>query len=195
MGVTHARRATLVASAPEEEHASVNLLVLVAIAAAVGFVLILLVGRGQPVSPAASPTAAPEERADLAWVRGLGLPGLERLLRRLFEEMGFEPGPAERTASAVAFWATDPRPIRGGRVYVHGVLAAPGARVDGDEVRALVDAARGEAAGKAVLVTLGGFSEDAREAAKDQPMELVDGDAFAELVKKHLPQAYATRTV
>ncbi len=78
---------------------------------------------------------------------------------------------------------------------MHGFLAEPGARIDGDEVRALADAARNESAGKAVLVTLGGFSDDAREAAKDQPLELVDGGALAELVKKHLPQVHATKTV
>jgi Restriction endonuclease len=195
MGATHARHGGLVPVPPEGEHAAVSLFVIIAVAAAVGFVLILVIGRGQPVSPAASTSVAAEERADLSWIRSHGVEGLERLLQRLFEEMGFEPGPAERTAASVAFWATDPRPIRGGRIYVHGVLARPGTRVDGDEVRALVDAARGEAAGKAVLVTLGGFSEDAREAARDQPMELVDGDAFADLVKKHLPQVHATRTV
>lgn len=172
-----------------------NLLVLVIVAAAIGFLLILLAGRGQPVSPASLQSAGPEEQADLAWVRTSGPQAFERLLKRLFEEMGFEPGSSELTDSTVAFWANDPRPIRGGRIYVHGVLGAPGARVDGDEVRALADAARGEAAGKAVLVTLGGFSEDAREAAKDQPLELVDGGALAELVKKHLPQVHATRTV
>jgi restriction endonuclease Mrr len=173
----------------------VNLLVLVLVAAAVGFALILLAGRGQPVSPAALASGGPEEPPDLAWVRTNGLEGLERLLRRLFEEMGFETGASERTDASVAFWATDPRPIRGGRVYVHGFLVEPGARVDGDEVRSLADAARWESAGKAVLVTLGGFSDDAREAAKDQPLELVDGGALSELVKKHLPQVHATRTV
>jgi restriction endonuclease len=173
----------------------VNLLVLVLVAAAVGFVLILLAGRGQPVSPASLGSASAEEAADLAWVRTNGLEAFDRLLRRLFEEMGFEPGSSERTETTVAFWANDPRPIRGGRIYVHGVLAEPGASLDGDEVRALADAARGEAAGKAVLVTLGGFSEDAREAAKDQPLELVDGGSLAELVRKHLPQVHATRTV
>jgi restriction endonuclease Mrr len=173
----------------------VSLLVLVAVAAAVGFALILLAGRGQPVSPAAPASAPDDGPADLAWVRDLGAGGLERLLRRLFEEMGLEAGAGERTDASVSFAATDPRPIRGGRIYVHGVLAAPGARVDGDEVRALADAARAEAAGKAVLVTLGAFSEDAREAAKDQPVELVDGDALAALVKKHLPQVHATKNV
>jgi restriction endonuclease Mrr len=175
----------------------VNLLVLVLVAAAVGFALILLAGRGQPVSPAAqAPAGAPrQDPADLAWVRERGPDGLERLLRSLFEEMGLEPGPGERTDAAVTFTATDARPIRGGRVYVHAVLPTPGARVEGDEVRALADAARAEAAGKAVLVTLGAFTDEAREAAKDLPVELVDGDALAALVKKHLPQVHATRTV
>jgi restriction endonuclease Mrr len=174
----------------------VSLLVLVAVAAAVGLALILLVGRGQRVSPASPPLGAtPEGPPDLSWVRALGADGLDRLLRRLFEEMGLEPGASEHDGGSVWFAATDPRPIRGGRVYVQGIASPPGGRVDGDEVRALADAARAEAAGKAVLVTLGAFSDDAREAAKDVPVELVDGDALAALVKKHLPQVHATRTV
>jgi restriction system protein len=174
----------------------VSLLVLVLVAAAVGFVLILLAGRGQPVSPAAAAPGAPrEEPSDLSWVRERGPDAFERLLRRLFEEMGLEPGASERADASVWFAASDPRPIRGGRVYVQGLASPPGGRVDGDEVRALADAARAEGAGKAVLVTLGEFSEDAREAAKDLPVELVDGDALAALVKRHLPQTYATRMV
>jgi Restriction endonuclease len=46
-----------------------------------------------------------------------------------------------------------------------------------------------------VLVSLGRFSDDAREAARDAPVDLIDGDDLAALVKKHLPQAWATRTV
>lgn len=172
----------------------VNVLLLVAGAAALGFLLILLIGRGQRISPASAANAPMDEGTDLAWVRAHGVEGFERLLLRLFEEMGFQPGESERTEGTVAFHALDPTPIRGGRIYVHGILAAPGEHVDGDEVRAFADAARAEAVAKAVLVTLGRFSEDARECARDQPMDLVDGAALAELVRKHLPQVHATRT-
>ncbi|HEY5675316.1 MAG TPA: restriction endonuclease, partial [Myxococcales bacterium] len=81
------------------------------------------------------------------------------------------------------------------RIYVRGVLPAAAVPVDADEVLTLIDTARAESVGKAVLVTLGRFSEEARDTAKGNPVDLVDGDALAALVKKHLPQAYATKTV
>jgi restriction system protein len=103
---------------------------------------------------------------------------------------------ADRAAGGgVDLLAVDARPIRGGRVWVHGAWRAPGDAVDGAAVRALLDAARGEAAGKAVLVTLGRFTAEAREAARDAPVELVDGSELAALVKRHLPQAWATREI
>ncbi len=177
-----------------KQHAPVSLLVLVLAAAALGFLLILLIGRGQRVSPAAPESARLAAVTDLAWVRDHGIEGFERILLALFAEMGFEPQPGERTGGTVAFCAVDPTPIRGGRIYVHGVLAPEGVPVDGDEVRALLDASRAESAGKAVLVTIGRFTDDARETAKDNPIDLLDGDELAALVRKHLPQAWATRT-
>jgi len=178
-----------------KHHAPVSLLVLVAAASAAGFALILLLGRGQRISPAAEGGAPQEPAEDLAWVRALGPEGFERLLRSLFAEMGFAPQPGTRGRGSVEFLAVDPRPIQGGRLYVHGAWAPPGAGVGGDEVRTLLDAARGEAAGKAVLVTLGHFSADAREAARDNPVDLVDGAELAALVRKRLPQSWATRTL
>ena len=65
--------------------------------------------------------------------------------------------------------------------------------VDAEDVRTLIDTARAESVGKAVMVTLGRFSDEARDAARDNPIDLLDGDELAALVKKHLPQAYATR--
>ncbi len=172
-----------------------SLLVLVLAAGALGFLLILLIGRGQRVSPAAAETPRLAAVTDVAWVREHGVEGFERILTALFAEMGFEPRRSERTRGTVAFCAEDPTPIRGGRIYVHGVFAPEHDPVDGDEVRALLDAARAESAGKAVLVTLGRFSDEARESARDNPVDLIDGDALAALVRKHLPQAWATRTV
>jgi hypothetical protein len=181
----------------EGQHAAVNLLILVAVATALGFLVIILVGRGQPVSPAASAADGEASReggeAEISWVRAQGLAGLDRLLRALFAEMGFQPEGGEAGREAVEFRAVDPTPIRGGRIHVRGLLCAPGERVGADEVRMLVDAARADFAGKAVLVTLGRFSDEAAEAARDAPIDLVDGLALGALVKKHLPQRYATR--
>jgi len=182
-----------VPEAARPHHLPVSLLVLVAVALALGFLLILLAGRGQRTSPAASGAAPQEGFGDLAWIRSAGGAGFQRLLVALFGEMGFESEPGAPGEETVEFLATNPAPIRGGRVLVHGALAA--ALVDGDAVRTLLDTARAESAGRAVLVSLGRFSDDAREAARDAPVDLIDGDDLAALVKKHLPQAWATRTL
>ena len=41
-------------------------------------------------------------------------------------------------------YANDPTPIRGGRLYVHGLLGQPGVPTDADEVRNMIDTARAE---------------------------------------------------
>jgi len=176
-------------------HARVNILIIVGVAMAVGFLLMLLIGRGQPLSPATLESGAREPSTDLAWVRSFGVEGFQRMLLKLFAEMGFDPERSERGEETVDFYAVDPTPIRGGRICVRGFFASPGVPVNGDEVRAILDTARGDGAGKVVLVTLGRFSDDARDAAKENPIDLVDGDELAALVKKHLPQSYATRAL
>ena len=164
-------------------------------ATVLGFLLILLIGGGQRVSPAAPGNAPVAAATELGWVHRYGVEGFERMLLSLFGEMGFEPGRSERGQGTVDFYAVDPTPIRGGRIYVRGIFALAAVPVDAEEVLTLIDTARAESVGKAVLVTLGRFTGEARDTAKDNPIDLVDGDALAALVKKHLPQAYATRTV
>jgi restriction system protein len=177
----------------------VDVLVLVAVAVGVGFAVLALAGArrpppGYPVDGGAAEEGARGAAAPgLAWLAAHGEAGLERLLLALFAELGFEPGPAARRGGAVEFEAVDPAPIKGGRVRVLGLPA--GEEVDADSVRALLDAARADGAGKAVLVTPGRFAEEARAAARDAPIDLVDGEALAALVRKHLPQAWATRTI
>jgi len=46
-----------------------------------------------------------------------------------------------------------------------------------------------------VLVTLGSFTSDARDAARGNPVDLVDGDELGRLVRKHMPQAFAQRKI
>lgn len=173
-----------------------SLLLLAFGATVLGFLLILLIGRGQPFSPAAPEDAKGREAVDLAWVRPYGVEGFHRMLVKLFAEMGFAPESSEPGGETVDFCAVDPTPIRGGRIYVHGVFSpAAGLAVGAEDVRALIDAARAEFAAKAVLVTLGRFSNEARDAARENPIDLLDGEELATLVKRHLPQAWATRTL
>jgi restriction endonuclease Mrr len=173
----------------------VSIVIVVVAATVVGFLLILLAGSGKPVSPAASVGAHGEASTDLAWVRTYGVEGFERMLLTLFSEMGFTAERSDRGQGTVDFYAVDPTPIRGGRIYVRGVFDDHAEPLDAEEVLTLIDTARGEYVSKAVLVTLGRISDEARDTAKDNPVDLLDGAALATLVKKHLPQAYATRMV
>src|SRR5207248_9894234 len=104
------------------------------------------------------------------------------------------PLPSHRGATGVDLVATAPPQIKGGRNSVHGVLGMDGP-VESDEVRNLIDTARAEYIGKGILVTLGRFSTDARDTAKGNPVDLLDGDDLGKLMRKHLPQAFATRKV
>src|SRR3954470_12240844 len=171
-----------------------GILVVAAAATLVGFALILFIGRNQPISPAAPENLLRADLTESAWVRRYGVEGLQRLLLTLFAEMGFNPERCERGTATVDLFANDPTPIKGGRIYVHRVLGAEGP-VQGDEVRNLIHTARAEYVGKGVLVTLGRFSTDARDTAKGNPVDLLDGDDLARLMRKHLPQAFATRKV
>jgi hypothetical protein len=172
-----------------------GILVVAVFATLVGFLLILLIGRNQPISPASPENLAREGHGEMAWVRGYGVEGFQRLLLTLFTEMGFHAERSERGSSSVDLYANDPTPIRGGRLYVHGVLGAIGSQTDADEVRNVIESARAEFVGKAVLVVLGTFTTDARDAAKGNPIDLVDGDELTKLVRKHLPQAFAQRKI
>ena len=171
-----------------------GILVVAVLATLVGFALIFLIGRGQPVSPAAPENLGRGDSTETVWVRKYGPEGLQRLLVTLFTEMGFNPERSERGTGGVDLFANDPTPIKGGRIYVHGVLGADGP-TEGDEVRNLIDTARAEYVAKGILVTLGRFSTDARDTAKGNPVDLLDGDDLGKLMRKHLPQAFATRKV
>src|SRR5437868_10753131 len=159
-----------------------GILIVAAVATALGFLLIFLIGRGQPVSPAAPENLARDGQGAMSWVRGFGLEGFQRLLLTLFTEMGFHAERSERGSGTVDLFANDPTPIRGGRLYVHGLFGAAAA-TDADEVRNMIESARAEFVGKGVLVTLGTFTSDAQEAARGNPIDLIDGDALARLVR------------
>jgi Restriction endonuclease len=191
----HGVKDTLTKEAGGEREERMGILIVAAVATAVGFLLILLIGRGQPVSPAAPENLARDGHGAMTWVRGFGLEGFQRLLLTLFTEMGFSPERSERGSGTVDLFANDPTPIRGGRLYVHGLLGQPGVPTDADEVRNMIDTARAEFVGKGVLVTLGTFTSDARDAARGNPIDLVDGDELGRLVRKHMPQAFAQRKI
>ncbi len=170
-----------------------GVLVVAFFATLIGFVLILWMGKNTPVHPAAMVSGA--GTGELDWVRGFGIEGFQRLVILLFAEMGFAVEKSDRSSETVDVLAVDSTPIRGARVSIHGLWSPPLGIVGADEVRSMLDASRAEFVGKGILLTLGGFSEDARAEARGTPVDLIDGEALAKLVKKVLPQVYAQKKI
>jgi restriction system protein len=74
--------------------------------------------------------------------------------------------------------AHDATPVVGGRVHVRTL---PGPPTDSAEVLAALDLVKGEGLHKILLLAPNGFSDEARLAAMDSAVELVDGPRLLEL--------------
>ncbi len=165
-----------------------SLVVLAFAGLVLGFVLIALTAR----SPApADEAGAPEA----GWIARLSPEEFGKLLSLLFSDLKFEVESVARRGDHVDLFACNRTPITGVRVYVRGIFHPPLGMVGEEEVRTALDAARAEQAGKAVVVTPGGFTDAARAASAGAPVDLIDGGALAALVRKHLPQVAAEERV
>lgn len=165
------------------------LLILVLGAVALGFGLLLLLSLAKPrPSSVAGPASAPG-----GFVAGLDAAQLGQLLVALLGQLGFEDEDVRASKGMVDILAVSHAPVTGGRLYVRGVASV--GEVGASEVRAALESAHGEAAGKALLATPGTFSAEARAAAEGEPLELLDGAALLSLVKKHLPAMAAAGRV
>jgi restriction endonuclease Mrr len=160
----------------------VALLILVLGAVALGFGLLLLLSLSKPRP--SSPPGLPST---------LDAGELGRLLVALLEQLGYEAEDVRASHGMVDILAVSHAPVTGGRLYVRGVASRQ--EVGAPEVRAALESAHGEAAGKALVVTPGTFSAEARAAAEGEPLELLDGEALTVLVKKHLPAMAAAGRV
>jgi len=162
----------------------VSIILMAGVSLLVGFALIALISR----------TAPPKHSADLpgeSWVSRMSPQDFSRLLSMLFAEMKFDIETSNLRGGDVDLFAVNPAPITGARIYVRGVFHPPLGMVGEDEVRIALETSRAEMAGKAVVVTPGGFTPDARASARGAPVDLLDGPALLNLVKKHLPQVFA----
>jgi hypothetical protein len=167
------------------------------IAIVIGFFLIAFLGQARDVGAAAAEPGAPMGLTDQdAWLARIGGEGFERLLAMLFSEMKFDVQRHSLSgAGLVDLYASNPTPITGMRIYVRGVYAPPLGVVGEEEVRLAIDTARAEHVGKGIVVTPGGYSAEARAAAEGASVDLIDGAALAKLVRKHLPQVAAARSI
>lgn len=162
-----------------------QIVLLAGVSLAVGFLLIALISRTAPAA-----TASADAGGD-NWVSRISPQDFARLLSMLFTEMKFDIETSNLRAGDVDLFAVNPAPITGARIYVRGVFHPPLGLVGEDEVRIALDTARAEMAAKAVVVTPGAFTSDARASAQGAPIDLLDGPSLLGLVKKHLPQVFA----
>ncbi len=168
--------------------------VIVVAAVVLGFALIALLGKAR--SPGELGAAAPMGLApEDGWLARLQAEDLDKLLALVFSEMKFEVERHGARGGMVDLWAVNATPITGMRVYVRGIPSPTLGMVGEEEVRSAIDTARAEQAGKAIVVTPGGFSPEARAAAAGASADLVDGPALGKLVRKHLPQVAAEKHV
>ncbi len=153
----------------------------------VGFALILLIARfspdvprhGTPRADDGLPEITPDELRDvvLELVEKLGL-------TNVFESSGL--------GGVLDITLRDPRPLTGGRVLLHArpSTAVPGL-VDAADVLNFAEGVRSEAGTlKGIFIAPGGFTEEARQAARSAPaqVDLIDGPKLLELVRETLPE-------
>lgn len=123
----------------------------------------------------------------------LALPELTRALRDVFVARGFtviaeveEPGRSDLLLK-------DASPLTGQTIALRCVVPPEGAAVDSLEVQAALDRVRGEQLEKAILVTPGEFTQEARTLARGANVELLDGAALQLLLGRGELRAPAAR--
>lgn len=147
------------------------------------FLLLALFARGGATEPV-TPKGLPAEVANLST---LTLPELTSITSRLFNELGFSKVSENDFSDRADLVMENPTPITGQRVYIRALLKPESGAVESAQVQAAVDTARGEELSKAIVVTNGPFSDEARLLAKDTALELIDGAALGEMIRTHLP--------
>lgn len=154
-------------------------LLLAAVAALALFLMLALFARGGPTE-----TIRPEDSK--ASLGALTLQELASVTSRLFSEFGFALMETHPRPDFVDLRMKDPTPVTGQTVYIRCLLTPSAGAVESSEVQAAADTARHEQMSKAVVVTSGPFSDEARLLARDTSLELIDGQALSGLLRAHL---------
>ncbi len=147
------------------------------------FLLLALFARGGATEPVTRSGLPPEAAA----IAKLTLPELASITSRLFNELGFAKTSQNDFPDRTDLVMEDPTPITGQRVYIRAVLTPESGAVESAQVQAALDTARGENLSKAIVVTTGPFSDEARLVSKDAALELIDGAALAQMIQTNLP--------
>jgi Restriction endonuclease len=157
---------------------------LIAVLVAVGvFLYLALFARGGPTETIAITGISPEA----AGVAKLTLPELGSVVNRIFDELGFVTLAKNSWPQRCDLTVLDPTPVTGQKVYIRCLLTPQAGAVQSAEVQAALDMARNDNLHKAMVVTPGTFSDEARLVSQGASLELIDGDQLAQLIRKHLP--------
>jgi restriction system protein len=157
----------------------------IGIAVVLGFVLIFAMKRVPPPLSEDQRRAA-EQNGTSGMPEPLTLTHFEALCQQLLQALGLE---VERSTTVgqrqLELLAVNPAPIVGGQFVVHGELVPAGEVVEAVQVLALIDAVKGEAASKGVMITNGFFSDEAGKAAAGGPIELINGVRLQNLLHRY----------
>lgn len=108
----------------------------------------------------------------------------ESLIADLFRAMGMQAVTTQRSNDGgVDVDATDPAPIRGGKIVVQ--VKRYRNTVPPTAVRDLYGTVQGAGANKGVLVTTSGFGPGSHTFANGKPLELVSGSELVDLLHRH----------
>lgn len=157
---------------------------LVAVAVLLGFLLIGLIIFSSRKAPVVMERDFYQDRGSPpAGVAGLAMPQFERLCVKLLEEMGLVVDSVARPSEReLDIQAVNPQPVTGGDYLVHCVLAEEGEPIHPSRVSALADTVKGERATKGILITTGYFVEEVAKRLEGPPIELINGQRFAQLL-------------
>jgi hypothetical protein len=162
--------------------AIVSSLVLAVVIVVALFLFLALFARGGPTETIRAGTDP-----ETAGLRNLSLAELGSIVARLFGELGFNVVRTEDKPDRVDLTVVDPTPVTGQSFYIRCLAIPEAGAVQSAEVQAALDTAKGENLAKAIVVTPGRFSDEARLVSQSSTLELIDGPALAQLLRKHLP--------
>lgn len=159
---------------------------LVAVAILLGFVLIGLILFSSRRTPVVMEKDYYRDRgAPPAGIGGLAMPQFERLCVKLLEEMGLVVDRVTRPSEReLDIQAVNPQPVTGGDYLVHCILAEADEPVHPSRVTILADTVKGERATKGILITTGYFAEEVAKRLEGPPVELINGQRFAQLLSE-----------
>jgi len=159
---------------------------LVVAAVLLGFVLISLILFSTRKTPVVMEKDFYQDRgAPPAGIAGLPMPQFEGLCVKLLEEMGLVVDSVSHSSDReVDVQAINPQPITGGDYIVHCILAESDEPIHPSRVSALADTVKGERATKGILITTGYFAEEVAKRLEGPPIELINGQRFAQLLSE-----------